>query len=438
MPLSILLVAVLLGLAPVLIVMERKVSAFMQDRPGPNRAAIAGVFRLGGIAYVLASAIKLFTKENFTPSEANKFYYYLAPAISVAVGLTTGAVIPFADTLIFGDHHVPMQVLPINAGLLWFFAIASLGVYGIIFGGWASNNKYALLGAVRSSAQLISYEIPMGMSVIGILMLFQTLQLNEIARAQGGLATFFGLFPLGVHVGPAYIGIPNWGIFLQPVAFIIFLVASFAETNRTPFDLAESESELVAGFHTEYGGMKFAMFLFAEYMGMIVASSVMATLFLGGWQVPFLDTAALQTLSLPLVRIGLGVTIALLALIAIALFRFAASQKGRFGDARDYEGQVLGSVFTVLAAVVALAFFLALGLQTMPAWGGVAFAAFAQFTAYFVKMFLLASTFIWVRWTLPRFRYDQLMNLGWKVFLPVALANIAVTGLVILAINGHH
>lgn len=432
---AVFLLLILLTMAPVLIVLERKISAFIQDRPGPNRAAIAG-FRLGGFVYVMADAIKLFTKENFTPTNANRFYYYLAPCISVMVALSTGAVIPFADTLKLGNASVPMQVLPINAGLLWFFAIASLGVYGIIFAGWASNNKYSLLGAVRSSAQLISYEIPMGLSVIGILMIFHTLQLNEIVRQQAGVVSFFGLFPLGVHVGPAWIGLPNWGIFLQPLAFIIFLVSSYAETNRTPFDLAESESELVAGFHTEYSAMKFGMFFFAEYMAMVVASSIMTTLFFGGWQVPWLDTAALQQLSLPLVRAGLAVTAVLLALMTLGLFKFYQANKGRFRDARDNEGAILGTLTGVLTVVVLGILAATLLIQTMPVWGGVAFAAFAQFTAFFIKMFLIASTFVWVRWTVPRFRYDQLMNLGWKSFLPLALANIFVTGLVLLLI--HH
>ncbi|MEB3185953.1 MAG: complex I subunit 1 family protein [bacterium] len=433
------LLTILLTMAPVLIVLERKISAFIQDRPGPNRADIFG-FRLAGFVYVLADAIKLFTKENFTPSAANRFYYYLAPAISVMVALSTGAVVPFADSLTFGEHVVPMQVLPINAGLLWFFAIASLGVYGIVFAGWASNSKYSLLGSIRSSAQLISYEIPMGLSVVGLLMAFQTLELNKIVQAQGGLLNVLNLFHAGVQIPLANgahlaLGIPNWGIFIQPVAFVIFLVASYAETNRTPFDLAESESELVAGFHTEYSAMKFGMFFFAEYMAMVVASSIMATLFFGGWQVPFLDTAALQALSLPLVRLGLGAGAGVVALAAFGLYRFYLANRGRFGDRRDLEGLVLAVVAGGLAGLLALACLGSLLLTEMPVWGAVAFAAFAQFNAFFIKMFLLATTFVWVRWTVPRFRYDQLMDLGWKSLLPLALANIFVTGLAILLGN---
>ncbi len=433
---AVFLLLILLVMAPVLIVLERKISAFIQDRPGPNRASV-GPFRLAGFVYIVADAIKLFTKENFTPNNANRFFYYLAPAISVAVALSTGAVIPFADTLHFGDVSVPMQLLPINAGLLWFFAIASLGVYGVILAGWASNNKYSLLGAIRSSAQLISYEIPMGLSVVGILMAFQSLELNKIVEAQGGLLTFFGLFPLGFHLGNVWIGLPNWGIFLQPVAFIIFIVASYAETNRTPFDLAESESELVAGFHTEYSAMKFGMFFFAEYMAMVVASSIMTTLFFGGWQVPFFSTAALQEFSLPMIRLGLGVTVLVLLLIAFGLYRFYLGQRGRFNDSRDMEGLILSLVMSGLAVVTLLVLGLTMTVSALPAWGGVAFAAFAQFLSFFVKMFLIASTFVWVRWTVPRFRYDQLMNLGWKSLLPLALANIAVTGVVILLMNAY-
>lgn len=430
---------IVISMAPVLIVLERKLSAFIQDRPGPNRAAI-GPFRLGGFVYVLADAVKLFTKEYFTPKAAIPFYYNLAPSIAVAVALTTGAVVPFADTMTFGDVSIPMQVLPINAGLLWFFAIASLGVYGLVFAGWASNNKFSLLGAVRSTAQMISYEIPMGLSVIGILMLFQTLELNSIVQQQAGNLTFFGLFPLGISIplgngASMALGVPNWGVFLQPIAFIIFLVSAYAETNRTPFDLAESESELVAGFHTEYGAMKFGMFFFGEYMAMTVASCIMTSLFFGGWQVPFLDTAALQALSLPLMKLGLAGCVALLALMSVGLFKFYQANKGRFGDMRDSEGKILGILTSGLGVLVAVALLALMPVSTLPAWGPVAFAAFAQFTAFFLKMFLIASSFVWVRWTVPRFRYDQLMNLGWKTLLPLALANILVTGLVVLLMN---
>lgn len=425
---------ILLVMAPVLIVLERKISAWIQDRPGPNRAAIGG-FRLAGFVYVMADAIKLFTKENFTPDNVNRFYYYLAPAISVAVALSTGAVVPFADTLKFGDVSVPMQVLPINAGLLWFFAVASLGVYGIILAGWASNNKYSLLGALRSSAQIISYEIPMGLSVVGLLMAYQTLELNKIVQAQGGPLSFFGLFDLGFHLGNVWIGIPNWGIFIQPIAFVIFLVASYAETNRTPFDLAESEAELVAGFHVEYSAMKFGMFFFAEYMAMVIASSIMTTLFFGGWQVPFFSTEALQQFSLPMIRVGLIGAVVALALMAVGLFKLYQASKGRFNDARDNEGKILGVLVSGLAVLLALVFVASFSISALPAWGGVAFAAVAQFTSFFLKMFLIASTFVWVRWTVPRFRYDQLMSLGWKTLLPLALANIFVTGVVILLMN---
>lgn len=431
---AVFLLLILLVCAPVLIVLERKISAWIQDRPGPNRASI-GPIRLAGFVYIVADAIKLFTKENFAPTNANKFFYYLAPAISVAVALSAGAVVPFADTLHFGDVSVPMQLLPINAGLLWYFAIASLGVYGIILAGWSSNNKYSLLGAMRSSAQIISYEIPMGLSVIGILMAFQSLELNRIVEAQGGLLTFFGLFPLGIHVGQVWLGVPNWGIFLQPIAFVIFLVASYAETNRTPFDLAESDSELVAGFHTEYSAMKFGMFFFAEYMAMVVASSIMTTLFLGGWQVPFFSTEALQAFSLPMMRVMLIGTVLVLALFSFMLYRFFLGQKGRFGDSRDSEGLILSVLTGGLAVLTLGVFALTFLISSLPVWGGVAFAAFVQFLAFFVKMFFIATTFIWVRWTVPRFRYDQLMNLGWKSLLPLALANIFVTGVVILLMN---
>lgn len=434
---AIVIVLVTFIMGPTLIVMERKLSAYIQDRPGPNRAHILGL-RLWGFIYVAADAVKIFTKENFVPAHAHKVFFYLAPMITMAVVLTTGAILPFADNLVWEGVNIPMQVLPINAGILWMFAFASLGVYAVILAGWSSNNKYSLLGALRSTAMLISYEIPMGLAIIGLLMIYGTLDLNLMVQQQGGMLTFFGLFPLGVQLGPVALGIPNWGVFLQPIGFILFLVAMFAETNRTPFDLAEAEGELVAGFHTEYGGMKFGMFLFGEYMAMTVMSAAMATLFFGGWQVPFLDTEALKTLSLPLMRGALGGGAVVLLVFAGLAFQFYRNHLGRWKDMRDNEGLVMAILFAGLALLALGSMGLSFLIPSMPVWGGVAFAAVAQFLAFFTKVFLFGASYIWVRWTVPRFRYDQLMDLGWKYLLPLGLVNILLTGTVLLLLDWAH
>ncbi len=342
-----------LAMVPVLVWAERKGAAFIQDRMGPSKADIFGV-TLGGLFHPLADAVKLLFKEDFIPDEANAPFYKMAPVFAMAPVLLTFAVIPFGDTVSIFGRKVPLQVADLNVGLLYVFALSSLTVYGIILAGWASNNKFSLLGGLRSSAQMISYEVSMGLSIIGLLMVFESVSLSDIARAQGEM--IFGF-------------IPRWGVVVQPLGFILFLVAVFAEANRIPFDLPEGESELVAGFHTEYGSFKFAMFFLAEYVHIVVASGLIATLFFGGWQIPFLQ-----------------------------------------GD-----GFHLGSFALHLPSVL---------------------VTLMQVGAFVVKVLFFCWFFIWVRWTIPRFRYDQVMHLGWKVLLPLALANIFLTGVVLLLIHG--
>lgn len=311
---------------------ERKVSAFVQNRYGPNRVGPQGLLQ------PLVDVIKLLMKEDIVPEKANKFIHALAPGISIVVSLSTFAVIPFGDTITLFGRTIQLQIANVNIGILYILALLSLGVYGVTLSGWSSNNKYSLLGGLRSSAQMISYELSMGIAVLGIIIINGTLELNQIVQNQYGW---------------------QWNILLQPVGFIIFLVASFAETNRAPFDLPEAEQELVGGYHTEYSSMKFAMFFLAEYAAMIIASAVITTLYLGGWQFPYLQTFGLPDIVVSIVQ-----------------------------------------VLTFSLKVVALVFF-----------------------------------FIWVRWTLPRFRYDQLMDLGWKVMLPIALLNLFVTALVVLLLK---
>jgi NADH-quinone oxidoreductase subunit H len=321
---------------------ERRGAGFIQDRVGPNRVTLFGLPN-AGLMQPIADALKLLLKEEFLPARADRFLFYLAPALSMIPALLTFMVIPFGDVLVLGKYEIPLQVADLNVGLLFIFAIASLGVYGIVLGGWSPDNKYTILGGLRSSAQMISYEIAMGLSIVGILILFESVRLNEIVRMQGDL--LFGF-------------LPRWGIVVQPLGFLLFFIAALAETNRIPFDLPEAEAEIVAGYHLEYSSFKFSMFFMAEYVNMMVASGFIVSLFLGGWQIPWAPTEWLVERFGPLVTAGLQ----------IGMFVF--------------------------------------------------------------KLWVIMWVFVWLRWTLPRFRYDQLMNLGWRVMLPLALLNIFVTSIV--------
>jgi NADH-quinone oxidoreductase subunit H len=311
---------------------ERKIAAFIQDRVGPNRAGPMGLLQ------PLADAGKLFFKEEFIPANANKTLFILGPGIAMLVAAMTSAVIPFGDTLILGETSFDLIAIDVNIGILYIFAVVSLGVYGLMIGGWASNNKFSLLGAIRAASQNISYELAMGLSLIAVLMLSGSLSLKVIAEQQAGF---------------------NWNIWYQPLGFLIFLICAFAETNRTPFDLPESEAELIGGYHTEYSSMKLGMYLFAEYINIFVVSAVMATLYFGAYNFPFMDNL-----------------------------------RNAFDD------PVLGNNVVTIIGV------------------GVMFA----------KIFAFIFFFMWVRWTLPRFRYDQLMKLGWNILIPLAILNILLTG----------
>ena len=341
---------VLIHVAPIMAWVERRGSALMQNRLGPNRVGPLGLLQS------LADGIKFIFKEDPIPGHVDKFYYTLAPLVSLVPAFLGFAVVPWAAPLQIGDHVITFQVADLNVGLLYIFSIASLGVYGIIMAGWASNNKYALLGSLRSSSQMISYELSMGLSVIGIILVYSSVHLGEIAHLQGGFVT-----QIGPYMMPEWLKIPKWGILYQPLGFLIFMTAAFAETNRLPFDLPEGESEIVAGYHLEYGSMKFATFMMAEYVNMFTASAVMTTLYFGGWH-------------------GLG---------------WLVQYSPLTGTAADL-------------ARVAL-----------------------HLAAFFAKVGFFMWVFVWVRWTLPRFRYDQLMDLGWKVMLPLSLLNIGVTAALI-------
>ena len=398
---------------------ERRGCAFIQDRSGPNRANIFG-FRAGGLVQNLADAIKLITKEDVIPGHIKqKFYFVLAPVIVFTISLISFAAVPFADTLVINGKQYIMQGIPTDLGILWFLAIAGFGVYGIILAGWSSHNKYGVLGGLRAAAQVISYEIPMGLAIVSALIVYGTVNLTEIAQFQGQL--LFGFIPM-------------WGVILQPIGAIIFIVAAFAETNRTPFDLAEGESELVAGFHVEYSSMKFGMFFMGEYVAMFTSSALIVTLYFGGFQIPWFSTETLVKYAIPV-----AILIMLAMPVFAKLFTYWISKNNkshyeRADDPRVREANVY--IKAIWGIVIALEIVLFIYLITVS--GGAAdriLVTILQIITFLVKTTLMCFVYVWVRWTLPRFRYDQLQRLGWQTLLPLSLLNIFVTSAIVIALS---
>jgi NADH-quinone oxidoreductase subunit H len=330
---------------------ERKVSAVIQDRVGANRAAILGFAGLGVVNTLIADPIKFLLKEDVVPAGVDRRLHFWAPIIGLVPALVAFAVIPFGDVVEIAGHTIELQVAKLDVGVLFVLAMASLGVYGVVLGGWASNNRWSLLGGIRGSAQMISYEIAMGLALVAVVLTYGSLDLQRMVREQGALLWGW---------------LPAWGLFYQPLGMIILLVAGIAESKRIPFDLPESESELVSGYFTEYSGAKHLMFMMADFVEIVLVAALVTTFFLGGWQVPWL---------------------------------------GRAGF--DFPG---GTHVALPSLVVAL----------------------LQITAFAVKLVAVTLFQIIVRWTLPRFRYDQLMRLGWKGLLPLALANVMLTAAAIL------
>jgi NADH-quinone oxidoreductase subunit H len=314
---------------------ERKVAAVMQDRIGPNRAGPFGLFQ------PLADGVKLFMKEEIIPSASSKFLFVMGPALAMITALMTSAVIPWGPTISLFGREVSLQIADINIGMLYIFGVVSLGVYGIMIGGWASNNKFSLLAAIRGASQMISYELAMGLSLIALLMMTGSLRLSVIVEQQSQ-----GLF--------------NWNVMYQPLGFLLFFICALAECNRTPFDLPEAENELNFGYHQEYSSMKLGFYLFSEYINMFISGVVMSTLFFGGYDIPFVNEAA---------------------------------------------------------------------------WGNHWWVGLIGFAVIMTKAIFFVLLFIWIRWTIPRFRYDQLMNLGWKGLIPLSLINMILTALVILLLK---
>lgn len=413
------MLSVILGLLPAMIWAERKGAAYIQDRRGPNRASIGGVLRLGGLVHPLADVLKLVFKEDVIPSGVNRFFYHLAPFLVMVIALTTFAVIPFGDKLYLGDRVINLQIASLNVGVLYILAMTSLSVYGIVLAGWSSNNKYSFLGGIRSTSQMISYELNMGISVLALILAMGTVRLDEMVQNQGELLWGF---------------LPAWGAVIQPVGFIIFLVALFAETNRNPFDLPEGESELVSGYHTEYSSLKFALFFMAEYANMIVGAAIVATLFFGGWQVPWMNTEVLRANAGGLLTGGAIAATALSFVFSAVAWRHFDRIRGRLGDRRELEPAILGVLFLLLG-VATLLYVLLQQPWKVDEQTAAHFATGAQVGTFILKTVFFAWLFIWVRWTLPRFRYDQLMRLGWSVMLPLALLNFFVTAAVVLVLN---
>jgi NADH-quinone oxidoreductase subunit H len=401
----------------VLVWMERRGAGFFQDRAGPNRCNVMG-FRAGGLIQNIADAVKLIFKEDVVPGHIkHKFYFILAPMLVFITALLCFAVIPFADVLVLGDRNYIMQAIPMDIGILWFLAIVGFGVYGIILAGWSSHNKYGVLGGLRAAAQVISYEIPMGLALVSLLVVYGTVNLTEMAQFQGQL--LFGFIPM-------------WGVVLQPLGVIIFIVAAFAETNRTPFDLAEGESEIVAGYHVEYSSMKFALFFMGEYVAMFVSSALIITLYFGSFQLPWLSTETLVANARPVV-------IVLMLGLPVVAYLFAGwikknnrSHYTRINDPRMRETMVYIALLWSLVVMLEIVF---LGYLIFAA-GGTAdriVVLLIQIGVFLFKTFLMCFVYVWVRWTLPRFRYDQLQKIGWEKLLPLALLNIFVTGAIVVS-----
>lgn len=426
-------VAFVMQIVPLLIWAERKGSAYIQDRPGPNRADILGI-RAGGLVHTLVDVVKLILKEDIVPGHVNWFFWFIAPVIAMTVSLCTFIVVPFGDSFMGYD----LRVSTIDGGLLYILAMTSLGVYGVMLAGWASNNKFSLLGGLRASAQMVSYELAMGLSAAVVFMLAGSVSLQEIVGSQ-----IEGFFPNGTLL--------NWNVF-SPwgfLAFILFWTAAFAETNRTPFDLPEGEAELVAGYHTEYSSLRFALFFMAEYANMIVAASVTTTLFFGGYStgIPFVDGAFLRAhADLVVAAAGFGAVPPLLFFAVVAwkrrnrpFYQALAADDIRHREPRFFTalwiGLAVAHVGLGVAGLLGLPGQLSLNMLTMGAienatvFGPDLVAAAVHLTVFAVKVLIGCWIFIWVRWTIVRFRYDQLMNLGWKRMLPLALANLFIAAL---------
>jgi NADH-quinone oxidoreductase subunit H len=387
---------------PIYTWLERRGAAMIQRRPGPNRR---GPY---GIVQAIADALKLAFKEDVVPASANKWLHAIAPMIVMTVALTTFAVIPWSGDFVLLGETFRLQAADLNVGFLFILAISSLGVHGIALAGWSSNNKYSLMSAMRSGAQMISYEISLGLSVVGIMLVYGSVQLHEMVILQEG-------------------SILEWGIAKAPLAFLIYMVSMFAETNRVPFDLVEADSEIVAGYHTEYSSLRFGLFYMGEYVNMAVVAVLTAVLFFGGWHIPWAEELAGPN---PYATLFPWLLFAV-ALVCLIIAIDVSRPKRR----THTKGNLFMAALLVLAAIGAAVvgfWYMSANVATEVPWIAALAGVATQIAALGVKFAFFFWLFIWVRWTLPRFRFDQLMRLGWKVLLPLGLVNLAVTAVLVL------
>jgi len=430
---KLLLVFVPLTMIPIMIFMERKGASLIQDRVGPNRVSVPlfGGLRLFGFVHNVTDGIKLFTKELIVPKFAHKWYYIVAPMIPFAIAVMAPALMPWCAPIVFewGGHvyRISGQILDADAGILVVFALSGLSVYGTVLGSWSSNSKYALLGGVRASAMMVSYEVSMGLSLLGMFLLVGSFSLSDIVAWQSSHA---------------------WGVLVQPIPFVIYVISLIAETGRAPFDVAEGEPEIL-GHHLEYSGMRFGLFYMGEYAHIVINSMLIATMFLGGFDVPFLHTEGVKE-HLGLVIAAILAVFGASALgLMLLLRRWAGlyaktNSTDKAAHAREYA--VLGALFggagvgLLLAAVASAVLIktsttLVGGEAIYPLWTSL-LTAFVQFGVLLAKALVFCWVWVWVRWSLPRFRYDQVMSLGWKILLNVALVNLLITAIVAKLLQG--
>ena len=405
---------------PVLVWMERRTAGLVQDRLGPNRTNIFG-FRLGGVVQSFADVVKLLIKEEYYPShiKMGKWLFMLSPIITFSAALLAFMVIPFADTLMIDGEALRMQPLPVDFGVFWYLAIGAVGVIGVIFGGWLSHNKYSLIGAMRAVSMVISYELPLGLAVISFIMTYNTIDFNAMVQWQSGVV-------LGV--------LPAWGVVVQPLASIILIVALFAETNRNPFTVAEGESEIVAGFMTEFTAMKFAMYFMGEYVAMNTASAVIITMIFGGYQLPWVSTQMLlENFSYFAYAMMLAVPIFVWLIVRFMRKNNSVRPTVNTDGGRLFETKVITIALVSMAVVIELALiYLALAPNALATQMAV---TLIQIVIFVIKLMLFNLFFVIIRWTLPRFRFDQVQMLGWHYLLPLALLNLFITALVIVGVG---
>ena len=406
---------------PVLVWLERRVAGLVQDRLGPNRTNIGG-FRLGGVVQSFADVVKLLIKEEYYPShiKMGRWLFMLAPVITFAAALLAFMAIPFADTIVIDGEALRMSPLPIDFGIFWYLALGAVGVLGIIFGGWLSHNKYALLGAARAGSMVISYELPLGLSIISFIITYNTIDFNAMVQFQSGV-----LFEY----------IPAWGILVQPIASIILIVALFAETNRNPFTVAEGESEIVAGYMTEHTAMKFAMYFMGEYVAMNTASAVIITMIFGGYNLPWVSTDMMLE-NFNIFALGLMVAVPIVVAILVRWMKKNNSVRPSVSTdgGRDFETKVLTIVMITMALFVeAILIYLAFMSENALAQN-IAVTLF-QIVVFVIKLMMFNIFFIIIRWTVPRFRYDQVQKLGWYYLLPLALLNLFITAVIVVGVS---